>query len=67
MLLYAVNFVLQINEVITRKLSSIEDRGQTVSLPRYHAHHSRWTPALPLVSAAPRRTRRRASAPLTTT
>jgi len=42
----------------------IEDQGQT-DRPRYHVH-VRWTPPLPLVMVAPRRTPRRATAGLLT-
>jgi len=47
----------------TRK--TVIDRGSRSDRPRYHAH-TRWTPPLPLTSAASRRTPRRASAQLMT-
>jgi len=50
---------------IHRTRKTVLDRGSMSDRPRYHTH-TRWTALLMLVSAAPRRTRRRTSAQLMT-
>jgi len=46
-------------------IKTVLNRGSRSDQPSYHGH-TRWTPSLPLASAAPRRTSHRASVQLMT-